>query len=290
MIQSMTGFGKITTELPGKKVSVEIKSLNSKQLDISTRIPNGYREKEVEIRSLLSKTIERGKVDFTIYSDSVDSSVSSRVNAEVMEIYYRQILDTARKLHVEPPADWFPVLLRMPDAVKTETTELDETEWEIVKNTIYKALDAFVAFRTQEGAMLEGVFRAKVEAIAEMLKEIHTYHPERTEKIKNRLYESLRKLELTSYDENRFEQEMIYYIERLDVNEETSRLDNHLKYFMETMENEKSQGRKLGFIIQEMGREINTLGSKSNHAEMQKIVVRMKDELEQMKEQILNVL
>jgi uncharacterized protein (TIGR00255 family) len=290
MIQSMTGFGKITAELPGKKISVEIKSLNSKQLDISTRIPNGYREKEIEIRGLLAQTIERGKVDFTIYADSADTCMSSKINPVAIEMYYRQILDVAGKLHLEPPADWFSVLLRMPDTVKSEASEPDENEWNIVKTTIRKALDAFVAFRVQEGAMLEGVFRAKVGAIAAMLKEVDNYHAERMEKIKTRLYESLRKLELASYDENRFEQEMIYYIERLDVNEEKSRLANHLKYFIETMESEKNQGRKLGFIAQEMGREINTLGSKSNHAEMQKIVVRMKDELEQIKEQILNVL
>ncbi|MDR2804105.1 MAG: YicC family protein [Dysgonamonadaceae bacterium] len=290
MIQSMTGFGKITTELPGKKISVEIKSLNSKQLDINTRIPNAYRDKEIEIRNLLSQTVERGKVDFSIYSDNVDTNVSSKINPMAVEMYYRQIRDAAQKLQLDLPDDWFSILLRLPDAVKTEIVEPDETEWKIVKNTIQEALKAFVAFRIQEGKMLETVFRTKVEAILALLKEVDNYDGERTEKIKNRLYDSIKKLELSGYDENRFEQEMIYYIERLDVNEEKSRLDNHLKYFLETMNNEKSQGRKLGFIVQEMGREINTLGSKSNHAEMQKIVVQMKDELEQIKEQILNVL
>jgi uncharacterized protein (TIGR00255 family) len=290
MIQSMTGFGKITTELPGKKISVEIKSLNSKQLDISTRLPNVYRDKEIEIRNLLAQTIERGKVDFSIYLDNVDTSVSSKINPASVEMYYKQICDTAQKLHLELPADWFSILLRLPEAVKTEIVELDETEWKIVKKTIQDALKAFVAFRIQEGAMLEKVFRTKVETIADLLGKVDIYDLERTEKIKTRLYESIKKLDIAGYDENRFEQEMIYYIERLDVNEEKSRLDNHLKYFLETMNNEKSQGRKLGFIAQEMGREINTLGSKSNHAEMQKIVVQMKDELEQIKEQILNVL
>lgn len=286
----MTGFGKVTTELPGKKISVEIKSLNSKQLDINTRIPNAYRDKEIEIRSLLAQTIERGKVDFSIYSDGFDTNISSHINPVAIETYAQQIWDVAQTLELPPPTDWFPLLLRLPDAVKTETAELDEDEWVIIKRAINRALDAFIAFRKQEGAMLEGVFRAKVGAIADMLETTDGYLLERTEKIKARLYESLRKLELSGYDENRFEQEMIYYIERLDVSEEKARLDNHLKYFMETMENEKSQGRKLGFIAQEMGREINTLGSKSNHAEMQKIVVQMKDELEQIKEQILNVL
>jgi len=290
MIQSMTGFGKVTMELPGKKLSVEIKSLNSKQLDVSTRIPNAYRDKEIEIRSLLSQTIERGKVDFSIYLDSGDTNVSSKINQMAVEMYYNQIYDTAQRLQIDLPYDWFSVLLRLPDAVKTEFIELDETEWIIVKKTIQDALKTFVAFRVQEGMMLEKVFRTKIETIAGLLQEIDACDLERIEKIKTRLHESIKKLDISNYDENRFEQEMIYYIERLDVNEEKSRLENHLKYFLETMDNETSQGRKLGFIAQEMGREINTLGSKSNHAEMQKMVVRMKDELEQIKEQILNVL
>ena len=290
MIQSMTGFGKVTRELPGKKISVEIKSLNGKQLDISTRIPNAYRDKEIEIRNLLSQTIERGKVDFLIYLDNVDTSISTKINPTAIEMYYKQIHDTAQKLQIELPADWFPVLLRLPDAVKTEVVELDETEWRIVKKTIQDALKTFVAFRVQEGVMLEKVFRTKIEAIAALLQGIEIYDGERIEKIKTRLQESIKKLDIPGYDESRFEQELIYYIERLDVNEEKSRLDNHLKYFLETMDNERSQGRKLGFIAQEMGREINTLGSKSNHVEMQRMVVQMKDELEQIKEQIQNVL
>jgi uncharacterized protein (TIGR00255 family) len=290
MIQSMTGFGKTTAELPSKKISVEIKSLNSKQLDLSTRIPNAYRDKEIEIRNLLSQTIERGKVDFAIYFENVDTSISTRINLGAIETYYKQIKETAEKLHLDVPSDWFSVMLRLPEAIKTELGELDDSEWKAVKNTILTALKSFTAFRTQEGAMLEKVFRAKIEAIANLLQDIEKYDAERIEKIKTRLSESVKKLDIPSYDENRFEQEMIYYIERLDVNEEKSRLNNHLKYFLETMDTEKSQGRKLGFITQEMGREINTLGSKSNHAEMQKIVVQMKDELEQIKEQILNVL
>lgn len=290
MVQSMTGFGKIAAELPGKKISVEIKSLNSKQLDINTRIPNVYRDKEVEIRGLIAQSVERGKVDFAIYVDGAEGASSSKVNLATVEMYHRQIRDAAVKLGVEPPADWFSVLLRLPEVIKNEALELDENEWAAVKEVIRNALKALGDFRVQEGAMLEGVFRAKVEAIAGLLGEIDVHDAERVEKIRNRLYESVRKLDVTDYDENRFEQEMIYYIERLDVSEEKARLANHLKYFLETMDNEKSQGRKLGFIVQEMGREINTLGSKSNHAEMQRIVVRMKDELEQIKEQILNVL
>ncbi|MDR0865735.1 MAG: YicC family protein [Candidatus Symbiothrix sp.] len=290
MIQSMTGFGKAVTELPNKKISVEIKSLNSKQLDLSARIPSVYREKELEIRTLLSQEIERGKVDFLIALEHIDTNISSQINQSAVESYYEQIQNIAGKLNINPPENWFSVILRLPETIKTEVAEVNENEWESVKETIGEALKTFNAFRKQEGAMLEQVFRKKIHAIAGLLQEIEQYDAERVEKIKTRMADTIKKLDLTSYDENRFEQEMIYYIERLDVNEEKSRLGNHLKYFLETMDTEKSQGRKLGFITQEIGREVNTLGSKSNHAEMQKIVVQMKDELEQVKEQILNVL
>ena len=235
MIQSMTGFGKVTTELSNKKISVEIKSLNSKQLDLSTRIPNAYRDKEIEIRSLLSQTIERGKVDFLIYLDNVDTNIASRINPVAFETYYNQIWETADRIGLELPMDWFSVILRLPEAVKTEIGELDESEWLLVKKAIMAALNALVAFRVQEGTMLETVFKTKIATIAKLLQEIDRYEAERIEKIKTRLNESIRKLDITSYDENRFEQEMIYYIERLDVSEEKSRLDNHLKYFLETM-------------------------------------------------------
>jgi uncharacterized protein (TIGR00255 family) len=290
MIQSMTGFGKAVTELPNKKISVEIKSLNSKQLDVNAKIPSAYREKEIEIRNLLSQTIERGKIDFFISIEHSDANISSKINVGAIENYYEQMKEIADKLNIEIPSDCFSVILRLPETIRTETAELDEKEWKTVKNTISEALKAFVAFRIQEGAMLEKVFKSKIEAIGTFLQEIEKYDAERVEKIKTRMAEALKKTEIISYDENRFEQEMIYYIERLDVSEEKARLGNHLNYFLETMETEKNQGRKLGFITQEMGREINTLGSKSNHAEMQKLVVRMKDELEQVKEQILNVL
>ncbi|MDR0546246.1 MAG: YicC family protein, partial [Dysgonamonadaceae bacterium] len=249
-----------------------------------------YREKEIEIRNLLSQTIERGKVDFTIYLENTDAYVSSKINSGAVKAYFEQIKETSRILGVDIPADWFSLILRLPDAVKTELTELDEREWRVLKKTVQEALNAFTSFRKQEGRMLEKVFLNKISAIAQLLENIEQYDSERLEKIKIRMDEALRKFDSVSYDENRFEQELIYYIERLDVSEEKSRLDNHLRYFIETMETEKSQGRKLGFITQEMGREINTLGSKSNHAEMQKMVVQMKDELEQIKEQILNVL
>lgn len=286
----MTGFGKASTELNNKKITAEIKSLNSKQLDLSARISNNYREKEMEIRNLLSRTLERGKVDIAIYSENIGKESSSQINQGVLESYFHQIKASAAQLHVEEPKDWFQVLLRMPEVLKFETQEISEEEWTIVMSTVEKALVQLVAFRHQEGAMLEKLFRSKIENISQLLKEVELYEAERIEKVRTRIMEALQKVNDIDYDKNRLEQEMIYYIEKLDVNEEKTRLGNHLKYFLETMQNGKGQGKKLGFILQEMGREINTLGSKSNHAEMQKIVVQMKDELEQMKEQILNVM
>jgi uncharacterized protein (TIGR00255 family) len=290
MIQSMTGFGKAIIELPGKKIGIEIKSLNSKQLDLNTKIPNTYREKELEIRTILSQAIERGKVDFYITVEHSGATIPLQINQAVVESYYEQIKEIAVKLSVAVPSDCLSVLLRLPETIKTDVSEWDENEWEAVKKTIFQALKAFNEFREQEGAMLERIFSSKINNIKNFLTEIEKYEAERILHIKTKIQEAIKKLEITNYDENRFEQEMIYYIEKLDVNEEKTRLGNHLKYFIETMDNEKKQGRKLGFIVQEMGREINTLGSKSYQAEMQKIVVRMKDELEQIKEQILNVL
>jgi uncharacterized protein (TIGR00255 family) len=278
------------TEFPDKKVSVEIRSLNSKSLDLNTRIPTVYREKELEIRNLLSQSVERGKVDFFISIEHTDTNISSQINQGAIESYYEQIKEAAARLNIEAPSDWFSIVLRLPETIKTEISELDENEWEKIKETIHEALKTFAQFRIQEGAMLEKIFENKIEAIGALLKEIEKYETERIEHVKIKIQEAIKKLEITNYDENRFEQEMIYYIEKLDVNEEKTRLANHLKYFIETIKAEKNQGRKLGFIAQEIGREINTLGSKSNHAEMQKIVVQMKDELEQIKEQILNVL
>jgi uncharacterized protein (TIGR00255 family) len=286
----MTGFGKADVDFPKKKITVEIKSLNSKQLDVNTRIPAAYREKDIEIRNILSQGVERGKVDFIITLDAIDKSVSSAINQTVVKNYYEEIKDLSEKLNIASPSEWFSVILRLPEAIKTEITELDEKEWQAVKQAIYKAIHSLNEFRKQEGAMLENVFIAKIDNIDRLLKEIDQYETERVEKIKSRITENLAVVDSGSYDENRFEQELIYYIERLDINEEKTRLSNHLKYFVETLRSEKSQGRKLGFIVQEIGREINTLGSKSNHALMQRIVVQMKDELEQIKEQIFNVL
>ena len=286
----MTGFGKASSELPNKKICVEIKSLNSKQLDLSTRIPSSYREKEMEIRNNLLQNIERGKVDFSIYVENIDKTTSSQINQSALESYYNQINEASQKLQIPVPQNWFSVLLRLPDVMKTEMTELDENEWNLVKETIANALEQFNLFRSQEGLVLQKIFESKISNIYLLLDEVEKFELERIEKVKSKILDALQKLDIQNYDTNRFEQELIYYIEKLDVNEEKIRLNNHLKYFIDTMNNEKTQGRKLGFIAQEIGREINTLGSKSNHAEMQKIVIQMKDELEQIKEQILNVL
>ena len=292
MIQSMTGFGKVTAELPSRKVTVEIKALNSKQLDLSTRIPAIYREKEMAVRSLLMQALERGKVEFSIYIESIGKDSSAQINQEAVAGYYAQLKEISEKLGIEKPSSWAEMqqVLRFPDVIRTEVVEADEAEWSVVENAVNQAIKQLQEFRIQEGAMLQKLFGQKIENIAQLLKDVEPYENERISKIKARICDNLEKVAAQDYDKNRFEQEMIYYIEKLDVSEEKSRLDNHLKYFLETMNNGHGQGKKLGFIAQEMGREIITLGSKSNHAEMQKIVVRMKDELEQIKEQVLNVL
>ncbi|MBC8593504.1 YicC family protein [Oscillospiraceae bacterium N12] len=292
MIQSMTGYGKAIAELSDKKINIEIKSLNSKALDLSTRIAPTYREKEIEIRNEISKNLERGKIDFSLWIEKKESAESATpINQALVEGYYNQIKDIADKLNIPVPTDWFQTLLRMPDVMtKTEIQELTEEEWETVHMAVIEAINHLVEFRKQEGAALEKKFREKITNISALLESIAPYEKERVDKVKERITDALEKTLSVDYDKNRLEQELIYYIEKLDVNEEKQRLTNHLKYFLHTMENGNGQGKKLGFIAQEMGREINTLGSKSNHAEMQKIVVQMKDELEQIKEQVLNVM
>ena len=292
MIQSMTGYGKATAELPEKKINVEIKSLNSKAMDLSARIAPAYREKEMAIRNEISRTLERGKVDFSLWVEKKESAESATpINQALVEGYYKQIKDIADNLSIPVPTDWFQTLLRMPDVLtKTETQELTEEEWATVHAAVLEAIGHLVDFRKQEGAALEKKFREKIANISRLLESITPYEKERVEKVKERITDALEKTLSVDYDKNRLEQELIYYIEKLDVNEEKQRLGNHLKYFISTMESGSGQGKKLGFIAQEMGREINTLGSKSNHAEMQKIVVQMKDELEQIKEQVLNVM
>lgn len=292
MIQSMTGYGKAIAELSDKKINIEIKSLNSKALDLSTRIAPTYREKEIEIRNEISKNLERGKIDFSLWIEKKESAESATpINQALVEGYYNQIKDIADKLNIPVPTDWFQTLLRMPDVMtKTEIQELTEEEWETVHMAVIEAINHLVEFRKQEGAALEKKFREKITNISALLESIAPYEKERVDKVKERITDALEKTLSVDYDKNRLEQELTYYIEKLDVNEEKQRLTNHLKYFLHTMENGNGQGKKLGFIAQEMGREINTLGSKSNHAEMQKIVVQMKDELEQIKEQVLNVM
>ena len=291
MIQSMTGFGKATCEYGNKKIVVEVKSLNSKQLDVSTRISGLYREKDIEIRNELSQKLERGKIDLSLYVDNSGKESVTQINQSVIESYYQQIKTLADNIGVDMPTNWFDILLRLPDTMKTETVELDENEWLEIKKTIGMGIDQLTEFRIQEGKSLEAVFANKIAHIGELLEETAPFEAERVEKIKARLEENLKALsDKIDYDKNRLEQELIFYIEKLDVNEEKVRLRNHLDYFIETMQHEKSPGKKLGFIAQEIGREINTLGSKANNSDMQKIVVLMKDDLEQIKEQVLNVL
>ena len=291
MVQSMTGFGKATCEYGNKKIVVEVKSLNSKQIDLSTRISGLYREKEIELRNEISQKLERGKIDFALYIDNSGTESVVQINKTVLEAYYNQIKQISNSLSIELPSNWFEVLLRMPDVMKSEMQQLDENEWIEIRKAIDNALNQLIEFRTKEGKSLETVFVNKITNIGNLLEKIDLYENERIEKIKSRLQENLQAIsEKFEYDKNRFEQELIFYIEKLDVHEEKVRLRQHLNYFIETMDHEKSPGKKLGFIAQEIGREINTLGSKSNHSEMQKIVVLMKDELEQIKEQVLNVL
>ena len=292
MIQSMTGYGKATAELSDKKINVEIKSLNSKAMDLSTRIAPLYREKEIEIRNEIAKALERGKVDFSLWIDKKDAcELITPINQDVVVAYYERIRTISETTGIPAPEDWFSTLLRMPDVMtKNDIQELSEEEWKAVHATVLQAIQNLVDFRIQEGAALEKKFREKIANISLLLEKIAPYEKERVEKVKERITDALEKTLSVDYDKNRLEQELIYYIEKLDVNEEKQRLGNHLKYFISTMESGNGQGKKLGFIAQEMGREINTLGSKSNHAEMQKIVVQMKDELEQIKEQVLNVM
>ena len=292
MIQSMTGYGKSIVDLPDKKITVEIKSLNSKAMDLSTRLAPAYREKEMELRNEIARVLERGKVDLTLWVEKKDAEqLATPINQEVVAAYYERIRQIAAATGIPEPADWFATLLRMPDVMtKNENQEVDDEEWNIVYAAVKRAVEQLVEFRKQEGEALEKKFREKIANIARLLDSVSAYEKERVGKIKDRITDALEKTLSVDYDKNRLEQELIYYIEKLDINEEKQRLENHLNYFISTLENGHGQGKKLGFIVQEMGREINTLGSKSNHAEMQKIVVQMKDELEQIKEQVLNVM
>ncbi len=291
MLQSMTGFGKATGEYKGKNIVVEVKSLNSKQADISTRITGLYREKDIEIRNDIAQKLYRGKIDFALYFENAGKETTTQINQASFESYTNQIKQIASNINLELPHNWFEIVLRMPDVLKSEVVELEEEEWIYVKGIISNALDELINYRQAEGAVLKEVLKNNINTIHNLLQEVAPYEAERVEKIRTKLEENLQSLsEKFDFDQNRLEQELIYYIEKLDVNEEKVRLQTHLDYFLETLENEATPGKKLGFIAQEIGREINTLGSKSNHSEMQKIVVLMKDELEQVKEQMLNIL
>ena len=291
MIQSMTGYGKASAEFQGKKINAEVKSLNSKALDLSTRLAPIYREKEMEVRALIAQALERGKVEFNLWIEQTETQNAASINGELLANYYKQITDIAEKYNIDEPEDIWAVLMRLPDVLsKTEIQELTEEEWTVAKGVVEKAIQQLVDFRKQEGMALQKKFEEKLDNIAALLGSIEPFETNRTEKIRQKLVDALQSIPGVEYDRNRLEQEMIYYIEKLDINEEKQRLTNHLHYFRQTMEEGHGQGKKLGFIAQEMGREINTTGSKSNQAEMQNIVVKMKDELEQIKEQVLNVM
>ena len=300
MILSMTGYGKAVATFNEKKISVEIKSLNSKALDLSTRVAPLYREKEMEIRQMIQQKVIRGKVDFAIWREKDAATEAAPINVALIENYYNQLQNVAKRLGLSCQevnggniaSDWMKVLMRMPDVMsRQEIEELSDEEWAVVTQAIDDALCALVDFRKQEGAALEKKFNEKIDNIEALMLSIEPYEKARVEKIRARIIDGLKAIPEIEYDKNRLEQELIYYIEKLDISEEKQRLANHLNYFRETMaEVEGGQGKKLGFIAQEMGREINTTGSKSNQAEMQNIVVKMKDELEQIKEQVLNAL
>ena len=287
----MTGYGKAVVAYKDKKINVEIKSLNSKALDLNARVAPLYREKEMEMRQMVAQALIRGKVDFSIWIEKEEGVDATPINKALVGNYYAQMQNLMIEFGIPEPKDWFFSLMRMPDVLtKTEVEVLTEEEWGVVRQAIEQALEAIVDFRIQEGLALQKKFTEKIDNIGALLASIEPYEQSRVEKIRNRIIDGLKSIPEVEYDKNRLEQELIYYIEKLDISEEKQRLSNHLKYFRETMEEEAGQGKKLGFIAQEMGREINTTGSKSNNAEMQNIVVKMKDELEQIKEQVLNAL
>ena len=292
MILSMTGYGKASAVFGDKKITAEIKSLNSKALDLSVRISQSYREKEMELRTLIGERLLRGKVEFSLWIEKDEVEQMARLNVQLMKKYMEQFREANEQYGIPVPENLTEVILRMPDAVSKldATEELTEEEWEVARSVTEQAVNQLMDFRTQEGKALEQKFREKVDNIEELMKSIEPYEKSRTEKIRQRMVDALSAIPEVEYDRGRLEQEMVFYIEKLDINEEKQRLFHHLGYFRETLDGEYGQGKKLGFIAQEMGREINTTGSKSNQAEMQNIVVMMKDELEQIKEQVLNVL
>ena len=285
MIQSMTGYGKEVVQLPSKTITIEIKSLNSKGLDLNTRVPSAYREKELEIRDLLAKNLQRGKVDFSLYIEITGEEVTTQLNESVVKQYIKQLSNVVNG----DPVELLKMAVRMPDALKTEREEIDEKEYETILNGIDKALEAINKYRADEGLVLENDFLNRTQTISKLLDKVVALDPERIDGVKERLRKAVADLK-EKVDENRFEQELIYYLEKYDITEEKVRLKNHLDYFEQSLNSHDSNGKKLGFITQEIGREINTIGSKANYAPMQQVVVQMKDELEKIKEQALNVL
>lgn len=286
MVQSMTGFGKATLQLPTKKITVEIKSLNSKNFDLNVRIPSAYREKEFAVRNQIAQEAERGKIEFSIFSEITAEETASKVNAPVVKGYIKQMQEI---LPDADPTELMKMAIRIPDSIKVGRDEIDENEWSVIQQSINQAIKLFIDFRQTEGKILQADFEHRIEKIRSLMIKTVSFDKERIETVKTRLRDALDGLKIT-IDQNRFEQELIYYLEKYDITEEKIRLENHLNYFLQTMKTEPSSGKKLGFITQEIGREINTMGSKSNHSEMQKLVVQMKDELEKIKEQLLNVL
>ena len=286
MIQSMTGFGKASLQMPTKKITVEVKSLNSKGLDLGVRMPSSYREMELGLRNQIALKLERGKVDFSIFIESTAEQTSTKVNVPIVKAYMEQL----RGVYADADeTELMKMAIRMPDTMKTEREEIDENDWAQIQTVVEEALQNILNFRRDEGASLEKEFQLRIGNIRQYMNDALALDPERVQAIKDRLQTAISELKV-NVDENRFEQELIYYLEKLDITEEKVRLTNHLDYFLETINGTEANGRKLGFITQEMGREINTMGSKSNHAQMQKLVVMMKDELEKIKEQVLNVL
>ena len=288
----MTGYGKASAEFQGKKITAEVKSLNSKALDLSTRVAPIYREKEMEVRAMITQSLERGKVEFNLWTEQQEQAEVCPINGELVAAYFRQMQAISAQYQIPEPDDYWPTLIRMPEVLSRNEAqqELSEEEWIVARDVVQQAIDHLMAFRRQEGEALQRKFDEKLDNIGALLAGIEPYEKLRVEKIRQRITDGLASIPDVQYDQNRLEQEMIYYIEKLDINEEKQRLANHLQYFRKSMEEGHGQGKKLGFIAQEMGREINTTGSKSNLAEMQNIVVRMKDELEQIKEQVLNVM
>lgn len=291
MIKSMTGYGKAEFETGNKKITVELKTLNSKQLDINSRIPALYREKDLVIRKELNEKLVRGKMDFSLYLENLGTESNSAINENIVLAYFRQLSSIQEKLGLPVSNQIMESIMRLPDTVKTVYEELDEKEWETIYSNIKKVIDRVDQFRMQEGVALEKDIRSNVQEIMQLMDQVEPYEKQRLENIKTRITDGLNEMKMNGgYDQNRFEQELIYYMEKLDINEEKVRLINHCQYFLETMESNEAAGKKLGFIAQEIGREINTLGSKANESNIQRIVVQMKDSLERIKEQMLNIL